>query len=100
VVDEGTDLSREANDDVIVTDVRTRDEKIPRIVNVYDQRDMQLGERTAQTVNWQRVSRQGGTHLAGDCNADSSRWDPRCRAQRDAASWEVVIDGNGFGNWE
>ena len=36
VVDEQTDLSREANDDVIATDVRRRGEKITRIVNIYD----------------------------------------------------------------
>jgi hypothetical protein len=64
VVDERTDLSRGANDDVIATDVRRRGEKITRIVNVYDQRDGQSGERPAQKLNWQRVIRQGGTVLA------------------------------------
>jgi hypothetical protein len=39
VVDDLTDLSRGANDDVIVTDLRRRGEKITRIDNVYDQRD-------------------------------------------------------------
>jgi len=96
VVDERTDLSRAANDDVIVTDFRRRGEKISRIVNVYDQRDTQLGERQAQKVNWQRVIQQGGTVLAGDFNAHSSRWDLWCRAQRDAAFWEAVIDENGL----
>jgi len=38
VVDEQTDLSRGANEDVIATDVRRRGERIMRIVNVYDQR--------------------------------------------------------------
>ena len=96
VVDERTDLSRGANDDVIVTDVRRGGEKITRIVNVYDQRDTQSGESQVQKVNWQRVIRQGGTVHAGDFNAHSSRWDPRCRAQRDAAFWEPVIDENGL----
>jgi hypothetical protein len=64
VVDERTDLSRGANDDVIATDVRRRGEKITRIVNVYDQRDGQSGERPAQKLTWQRVIRQGGTVLA------------------------------------
>ena len=96
MVDEQTDLSRGANDDVIVTDVRRSGEKITRIVIVYDQRDTQSGERQAQKVNWQRVVRQGGNVVAGDFNAHSSRWDLRCGALRDAAFWEVAIDENGL----
>jgi len=51
VVDERTDLSRGANEDVISTDVRRRGENITRIVNVSDQRDGQSGERPAQMWN-------------------------------------------------
>jgi len=72
VVDERTDLSRGANNDVIVTDVRRRGEKITRIVNVCDQKDTQSGERPAPKLNWQSVIRQGGTVLAGHFNAHSS----------------------------
>jgi len=43
VVDQRTDVSRGANDDVITTDVRGRGEMIMRIVNVNDHRDMQSG---------------------------------------------------------
>jgi len=96
VVDEHTDLNRVANNDVIVTDVRRRGQKITRIVNVYDQKDTQSGERPARELNWQSVIRQGGTVLVGDCNAHSSRWDPRGCAQRDAAFCEGVIDQNGL----
>jgi hypothetical protein len=96
VGDDLTDLSRGANDDVIATDIRKRGEKITRIVNVYDQRDGQLGERLAQMLNSQRVIRQGGTVLAGDFNAQSRQWDPRCRVQRNAAFGEAVIDENGL----
>jgi hypothetical protein len=39
VVDERTDLSTGANEDVIATDVRRRGERITRIVNVYDQKN-------------------------------------------------------------
>jgi hypothetical protein len=94
VVDEWTDLSRGANNDVILADVRRRGEKITRIVNVYDQKDTQSGERPAQKLNWQSVIRQGGNVLAGDFNAHRSRLDPRCSAPRDAAFWEGVIDEN------
>jgi len=45
VVDERTDLSRGANDDVIATEVRRRGEKITRIANIYDQKDARSGER-------------------------------------------------------
>ena len=75
VVDEWTDLSRGANDDGIATDVQRRGEKITRIVNIYDQKDVQLGERErpAQMLNWQRVILQCGTVFAGDITDDSTR---------------------------
>jgi len=41
VADEQTDSSRGANDDVTVTDVRRRGEKMTWIVNIYNQRDTQ-----------------------------------------------------------
>ena len=79
VVDEWTDQSTGANDNVIATDVRRRGEKITRIVNIYDQKDTRSGERPARKLNWQRVIRQGGTVLAGDFNSHSKRWDSRCQ---------------------
>jgi len=96
VVDERTDLSRGANEDVIATDVRRRGERIMRIVNVYDQKNTHSGERPARKLDWRRVIRQGSTVLAGDFNAHSIRWDPSCQVQRDAAFWEDVIDENGL----
>jgi hypothetical protein len=42
--DELTDLNRGANDDVMVTDVKRREEKVTRNINVYNQRDLQSGE--------------------------------------------------------
>jgi len=45
VVDERTDLSRGANDDVIATDVRRRGDKITRIFHIHDQNDTRSGER-------------------------------------------------------
>jgi len=69
-----------------------------RIVNVYNQNDAQsvVRERPARKLNLQRVIRQGGTALAGEFNAHSKRWDPRCQVQRNAAVWEGVIDENGL----
>jgi len=96
VVDEKTDLSRGANNNVIVTNVRRRGEKIMRIVNIYDQRDSQSGERLARKMNWQSLIRQGRTVLAGDFNGQSSRWDPRFQIQRNAAFWEEVLAENGL----
>jgi hypothetical protein len=43
--DAQTDLNRGANDDVTVTNVKRKGEKMARIINVYDQRDVQTGER-------------------------------------------------------
>jgi len=71
VLDQSTDLSRCAIDDVIATDVSKKGEKCTRNVNVEDQNDTQLGERErpAPKLNRKRVIRQGGTALAGDFNA-------------------------------
>jgi len=96
VVDEQTDLSRGANEDVIATDVRKRRERITRIVNIYDQQNTHSGQRPAQKLNWQRVSWQCSPVLAGDFNAHSKRWDPKWQVQRDAAFWEDAIDENGL----
>jgi hypothetical protein len=95
-VDERTDLSKGGNDDVIVTDVRRKGEKITRIVNIYDQNDTQSRERPARKLRWQQIILQGCTVLTGDFNAHSTQWDLRCTAQRDAVFWEDIIDQNGL----
>jgi len=95
--DERTDLSRGANNDVMVTDVKRRAEKMTRIINLYDQRDEQSTERRARMLNWQRAIRQGGgTIIAGDMNAHSRRWNLRCRVQCIATFWEEIIDEYGI----
>jgi hypothetical protein len=96
--DEQTDLSRGANDDVIVTDVKRRTEKMTRVINIYDQTDLRTREREARKINWSRIIRQrgGGTILAGDFNAHSRGWDPRCKEQYDATFWEEIIDEHGL----
>jgi hypothetical protein len=48
VVDERTDLSRGANEDVIAADVRRRGERITRMVKVYDEKNTDWGERPAR----------------------------------------------------
>jgi len=40
--DKRTDLSRGANDDVMVTDVKRSGEKMTRIIDVYDLREVQI----------------------------------------------------------
>jgi len=96
VVGERTNSSSGANGDVIVTEVRGRREKITRIVNIYNQRNTLSGERQARKLNRQRVIWHGGTVLAGEINAHSSWWDPRCRMQRNTALREEVIKENGL----
>jgi len=69
---ERTDLSRGANDDVMVTVVKRRGEKMTRIINVHDQKDVQTGERRARKLNWHRAIRKGGgTIIAANMNAHS-----------------------------
>jgi len=79
--DERTDLRRGANNNVSVTDVKRRGEMITRVINIYNQRDVQTRERQARKINWSRIIQQrgGGTMLAGDFTAHSRRWDPRCK---------------------
>jgi hypothetical protein len=98
VVDERKDLSRGASDDVIASDVRRRGEKLTRIVNIYNQHNTQSGERERLTrkLNWKRVIPPGGTVLAGNFNAHSKRWDPRCQVHWNAAFWEGAIEKNGL----
>ena len=52
MVYERTDIGRGANDTVIAMDVRRIGETITRMINVYDQRDTQSGERPALILNW------------------------------------------------
>jgi len=54
--DKRPDLSRGANDDVMLSDIKRRREMLTRIINVYDQRDIQTGERRARKLNWHRAS--------------------------------------------
>jgi len=62
VVDEQTDLSRGANDNVIAPDVRRRGAKIMRIVDVYDQKNAQSGERETGTKVELAESHSAGRH--------------------------------------
>jgi len=84
--DERTDLSRGVNEDVIVTDVTRRGEKMMKVITKYNQRDVRTRDRHARKINWSRIIQQGGggTILAGDFNGHCRRWDPRCKVQRDA----------------
>lgn len=68
-VDEQIHMTQGGNDDVIVTDVLTRGEKVTRIVNVNIEQDTKSRERPAQKLRWQRSIWKGRTVLAGDCNA-------------------------------
>jgi hypothetical protein len=90
---ERTNLSKNALGDIIVFDIKRRGDKMTRIVNIYDQKEAETGERPARRLNWQRIIRLGGggTVLAGDFNAHSQCWDPRCTERRDAMYWEEII---------
>jgi hypothetical protein len=96
VVDEQTDLSRGANNQVIATDVRRRAEKMTRIVTMNYQKDARSRERPARKLDWLRVILQAGTVLTGYFNAHRKGWAPRCQVQWDATFWEGVIDDNGL----
>jgi hypothetical protein len=96
LIDESTDSTRDANEDVIATVVRRRRERIMRIVNIDNQRNTQSGGRPGSKLSWQRVIWQCCTVLAGDFITHSIRWDPRFQVQQDAAFWEDVVDKNGL----
>jgi len=49
--DECTVLTRGPHDDIMVTDMKRIGEMITRIINVYDQKDVQTGERRTRKLN-------------------------------------------------
>jgi hypothetical protein len=53
-----TDLSKNTLGDVIVVDIKRRGEKMTRIVNIYDQKAGETGERPVRTLNWQKIIRE------------------------------------------
>lgn len=61
-------MSRNAAHDVLFVNIKSRGEKLIRIINIYDQEARETGERTSRTLDWQKVITQGGggTMLAGD----------------------------------
>lgn len=70
---ERTHLIRNVDDNVIVVHIKRLGEKSIIIVNIYDQRTRQTGERPARRLRWQIVIRQegGGMVLLGDFNPSS-----------------------------
>jgi len=93
--DDQTDLSRAAHDDVMVTHVKRRGEKMTRIINVYDQTDVQTAERQVSKRNWPRaIGQRGSIMIVGDMNVHSRRWDPSYREQCNGMFREEIIDGN------
>ena len=56
MVDDRTDSRRGANNDVMVTDVRRRGEKLIKIDHIHDQRDAQSGASLARKLNWQKLN--------------------------------------------
>jgi len=91
-VDNWTDLSKDANDVVIVTDVRKRGENVTRIINVHDEHETHSRERPARKLWWQWIIGQGGTVLRGDFNPHRWGWDPTCIEQWDSVFWQDVTD--------
>jgi len=85
-INKRTELSQNARGDVIVVDIKNRGEKITRIVNIYEEREGESGERPAGRLNWQTIIRQEGGGLApeGDFSAQSQLWDPGSTERKDA----------------
>jgi hypothetical protein len=47
---EQIDLSKNAAGDVIVVDIKSRGDKMTRIVNIYNQKETETGERPARRL--------------------------------------------------
>jgi len=94
-----TDLSKGAKDDVIVIDDKRTGDEMTKMINIYNESDLQTVVRQARKINWPKIIRQGGsTILVGSMHAHSSRWDPRCKGQHDGTFWEEIIDEYGVEN--
>jgi hypothetical protein len=53
--DSWTDPSRGTNNDVIVTYIRRRVEKMIRVITIYDERDVRTRERQVRKTSWSRI---------------------------------------------
>ena len=74
MVVERTDECTDASDGDIATDVRRSRETTTRIVNLYEPKITHSRGRPARKLNWHQVIWQGGTVVAGDFNANGTRW--------------------------
>jgi len=72
--DQQPHLSRGANNDLVVTDVQRRREKMTGMINIYDQNAVRTEDRQERKINWCGIIRQrGGTIPAGELNEHSCR---------------------------
>lgn len=66
------DLSRVTNDNIIATVVKGKPEKMMRIVNIYEQQNMQTWVIPVRKADWYKDIRQeASTILVGDNNVHS-----------------------------
>jgi len=81
-----TELGKNAGNDSIVVDINTLAENIIMIINIFNQRATETGERAGRRQNGQQIIRQGGGGmlLAGDYDTHSYYSDPRCTQLRKA----------------
>jgi len=70
------------------------------IVNVYDRGQQGgSGERLAQWVNWEAITRHSQVIIAGDMNAHSQMWNGRVTSRRNAPFWENLISDHSLVVW-
>jgi endonuclease/exonuclease/phosphatase family metal-dependent hydrolase len=99
-VERRTDLEEGGEGDVVVLDVTPPGCERLRIINVYDQiaRRRPNYQRPARQLNWSNVIAPR-TLLAGDFNAHSPVWNPRCRESTDASFLEQMIEKHDLVVW-
>lgn len=90
----GTNLSKNVLRNAILVGIERSEDTTTWIVNIYEQREGETGERPARRLNCQRIIRQGGgvIVLAGYFHTHSQSWDQRCTEWRHATYWEEIID--------
>ena len=95
VEDVSTVAGHQAEGDVQVLDVTMADGEKIRIVNVYDQARSNKKKdyiRPCQLADWTAIKLVEKLIIAGDINAHSQRWNPRCKTKRNHIFWEEMLE--------
>lgn len=91
---EGLDLNANAGNTVIDVEINRSSKRLIRIVNIYNQRGWETGERPAEKLYWQKMIWQEGGSMVptAEINVRSKCWYPRCTELREVTYRDEIVD--------